>query len=133
MTLKNDENFEEELACHFKIEFDNLWYKHMKILILMGSFWVKYIMFALTKYRGVIFDRTEDLRKIWRKNDLCFQKWHKEFGKFSPGHLEISEWVLWWDTFIQNEKYMSLKFAGKLCVMAMRNGGKIEEELTCQF
>ena len=91
------------------------------------------LMFTLTKYRGVIFDRTEDLRKIWRKNDLCFQKWHKEFGKFSPGYLEISEWVLWWHTFIQNKKYMSLKFAGKLCVMAVRNGGKFEEELTCQF
>ena len=21
--------------------------------------------------------------KIWRKTDLCFLKWHEEFGKFS--------------------------------------------------
>ena len=28
---------------------------------------------------------------------------------------------------------MSLKITGVLCVMAMKNGAKIEEELTCQF
>ena len=28
---------------------------------------------------------------------------------------------------------MSLKFAGELCVMKMKNDAKIEEELTCQF
>ena len=28
---------------------------------------------------------------------------------------------------------MSLKFTGELCAMTMRNDGKFEEELTCQF
>ena len=28
---------------------------------------------------------------------------------------------------------MSLKFAGELCVMTMKNDAKIEKELTCQF
>ena len=28
---------------------------------------------------------------------------------------------------------MSLKFTGELCVMAMNNDVKFEEELTCQF
>ena len=28
---------------------------------------------------------------------------------------------------------MSLKVAGELCVMAMTNDAKFEEELTCQF
>ena len=28
---------------------------------------------------------------------------------------------------------MSLKITGVLCVMTMKNGAKIEEELTCQF
>ena len=28
---------------------------------------------------------------------------------------------------------MSLKFTRELCVMAMKNDAKIEEELTCQF
>ena len=28
---------------------------------------------------------------------------------------------------------MSLKFTGELCVMTMKNDGKSEEELACQF
>ena len=28
---------------------------------------------------------------------------------------------------------MSLKFVGELCVMAMKNDAKFEEDLTCQF
>ena len=28
---------------------------------------------------------------------------------------------------------MTLKFTGELCVMAMKNDAKIDEELTCQF
>ena len=28
---------------------------------------------------------------------------------------------------------MSLKFTGELCVMAMKNDSKLEEELTCYF
>ena len=28
---------------------------------------------------------------------------------------------------------MSLKFAGQLCVMTMKNDAKLGEELTCQF
>ena len=30
-----------------------------------------------------MFGGTEDWRKIWRKTDLCFQKRHEEFDKFS--------------------------------------------------
>ena len=34
---------------------------------------------------------------------------------------------------IYGRKCMSLRFAGELCVMAMKNDVKFEEELTCQF
>ena len=67
-------------------EFDKFWPKHSKvsnICTLMGSFWPKYKMFQLEKYRGVMIDGTEDWCQIWRKTDLRFQKWHEEFGKFS--------------------------------------------------
>ena len=47
----------------------------------MGSFWAKYILFELKKYRGVIFYETEEGYKIWRGIDLSFQNWHKEFDK----------------------------------------------------
>ena len=54
-------------------------------------------MFELKKYRGVMFDCTEDWCKIWRKTDLYFLKWHEEFGKFSPEHVQKSKnWVFSW-------------------------------------
>ena len=33
-------------------------------------------MFELKKYRGVMFNCTEDWCRIGKKTDLCFQKWH---------------------------------------------------------
>ena len=104
----------------------------LKIWVLMGSLWPKY-MFELKQYRGVIFHDTEEWCKIWRKTDLWFEKWHEEFGKFSPEHLKVSKLGLWWDPFVQSRKCMSLKFTEELCVMTMKNDAKFEEELTCQF
>ena len=40
----------------------------------MGCFWPNYIMFELKKYRGVMFDCTQDWYKVWKKTNLCFQK-----------------------------------------------------------
>ena len=45
----------------------------------------------------------------------------------------MSKLGLSWDPFVQNKKSMSLKFTEELCVMTMKNGKKIEEELTCHF
>ena len=83
-------------------EFNDFWLHHLKISMictLMGCFWPKYIMFELRKYREVMFDGTQDWYKIWRKTDLCFQKWHEEFGKILPEHVRKSKnldfyWVL---------------------------------------
>ena len=47
----------------------------------MGSFWAKYILFELKKYRGVIFHETEEGYKIFRGLDSSFQTWHEEFDK----------------------------------------------------
>ena len=30
--------------------------------------------------------------KFEKKTDLQFEKWHEEFGKFSPEHLKVSNW-----------------------------------------
>ena len=83
MKLKRDIRFGEESTCHFKIdiykEFDKFWPEHSKvskIFTLMGSFWAKYILFELKKYRGVIFPETEEGYTIWRGIDLSFQNWH---------------------------------------------------------
>ena len=75
-------------------EFGEFWPEHSKtsnICILMCYFWPKHIMFELKKYRVVMFDGTEHWCKIWRKTDLCFQKWHEEFSKFSPEHVRKSK------------------------------------------
>ena len=64
-------------------EFDKFWPVHSKVsknFTLMGSFWAKYILFELKKYRGVIFHDTEEWCKIWRKTDLSFVKCDEEFG-----------------------------------------------------
>ena len=90
------------------------------------------VMFDRKKSSGVIFHDTREWCKIWRKTDFCFKKSQEKFEKFSPEHLKISKLELWWDSFVQSWKCMSLRFTGKLCVMRMKNGPKIEE-LISQF
>ena len=117
-------------------EFDEFWLDHSKIskiYTLMGCVWPKYMTFELKKYRGVIFHDTGEWCKIWRNTDLWFGKWHEVFNKFSPEYSKVSKLGLWWDSFIQSRKCMSLKFTGKLCVMTRKNDAKFGEELTCQF
>ena len=66
-------------------EFDKIWPEHLKvskIFILMSSFWAKYILFELKKYRGITFHKTEEGYKIWRGIGLLFQNWCEEFDKF---------------------------------------------------
>ena len=71
----------------------------------------------LKRYEGVMFHGTEYWCKIWRKTDLCFEKWHGESGKFWPEHSKVSKLGLWWNYFIQSRKRMTLKCTGVLCVM----------------
>ena len=49
-------------------EFDKFWPEHSKvskICTLIGSFWTKYVVFELKKYKGVMFGGTEDWCKYW--------------------------------------------------------------------
>ena len=111
-------------------KFDKFWLEHCKvskIYTLMVYFSPKRIIFELKKYREVIFHDTREWRKIWRKTDLWFGKWHKEFGKFSTEHLKVSKSGLLRGTFIQSRKSMDLKFTGELCVMTKKNDAKFEK------
>ena len=128
MAMKNDAKIEEEFTCQFKTDMRNMTNfdpKISKFYSLMGYFWSKYILFDLKKYRRVIFDGTKDWCKIWKKTNLCFQKWHEAFRKFSPEHSEVSKLGLCWYAFIESRKCLSLKFTGQLCVMIMKNDAKI--------
>ena len=66
MTLESDAKFEEELTCLFKTDMRNLTnfdprtQKSRKNCSLMDCYGPKYIMFKPKKYRGVMFDGTED-------------------------------------------------------------------------
>ena len=55
---KLHEGFDKFLTKHSKVS---------KICTLMGSFWRKYIMLVLKKYRRDIFHDTEEWCEIWRK------------------------------------------------------------------
>ena len=85
--------FGEKLTCCFKIDKGNLTNfepehsKVSKICTLMGSFWPKYIMFELKKYRGVMFDSTEGCCKIWRKVICVFKNDKKNLAIF-PSQAE---------------------------------------------
>ena len=75
-------------------EVDKIWPEHSKVsktVILMGSFWPKYILFELKKYRGIIFHETEEGYKIWKGIDFSFQIGHKEFDKIWSEHLKVSK------------------------------------------
>ena len=131
MTLKNDENSEEELTCRFKVDIRNL----TRVLESLKNlhfdwFCAKYITFDLKKYRGVTFHDTREWCKIWRKTDLRFGKSHEKFGKLSPEHLKVSKLELLFGLFVQSMKCMGLKFTGELCVMKMENDAKSVKELT---
>ena len=57
--LKNDAKFEEKLACAWKNDMRNLtnFYatlESLKMCSLMGSFSLKYTIFELWNYRGVV-------------------------------------------------------------------------------
>ena len=75
MTMKNDTKFEKGSdwsVQNLHEEFNKFWPEHSKILkicTLVGCFWAKYIMLKQPKYRGVMFDGTQDWYKIWRKTD----------------------------------------------------------------
>ena len=113
MTQKSDAKVEEKLICCFKND---------KYLVTFDLS----ITFDLKKYIGDIFHDREEWRKIWRKTNFWFGKWHEEFGKFSPEHSKVSELGLWWDPFIQIRKSMSLKFTEMLYVMTMKNVAKLD-------
>ena len=81
----------------------------------------------LKNLQGFMFDGTGYWCKISKKNDLCFQKCHEEFGKFSPEHSKFWKFGFSWDPFTQSENCLRLKFTGELCVMTMKNDAKVEE------
>ena len=70
----------------FTRALESLW-----IGTLMASFCLKFEMYELKIYRGVMCHENEEWCKNWRAIDLSVQNWHEEFDKFLPEHLKISK------------------------------------------
>ena len=41
-----------------------------------------------------MYHSTEEWCNIWEGTDLCFEKWHEEFGEFLTQHLKVSKFAL---------------------------------------
>ena len=109
-------------------EFDKIWPKHSKvskIFILMGSYWAKYILFELKKYRGIIFHETEEGYKIWRGIKLSLQNWHKEFDKIWAEHSKVSKIFILMGSFWAKYILFELKKYRRIIFHETEEGYKI--------
>ena len=91
---ENWRRIEELFFQNWHEKFVKIWPEHLKVsksFTLMGSFWAKYILIELKKYRRVISHDNEWCCKIWWGIDLSFQNWHEEFDKFRPEHSKVSK------------------------------------------
>ena len=104
-----------------------------KIFILIGSFWAKYMLLEVKKYRQVIFHETEEGSKIWRGIDLSFQNWHKEFDKSWAEHSKVSKVFTLTAPLEQSIYCLRLKSIDELSFMKMKRDAKFGEESTCRF
>ena len=102
-------------------QFDQFWPEHLKVsntFVLMRSFWAKYILFKIKKYRRVIFHDAEEWYKIWWGINLLFQNWHEEFGKYWPEHSRVPKMLTlmgsFWTkyTLFELKKYTGVIFHG---------------------
>ena len=117
-------------------EFGEFWTKHSKVskictlngLLLTNAYnvWAKEVQRSyLSWHRRVM----QNLKKNW----LVVWKMIWEIWKIFTRARKVSKLRLSWNPFVQNRKFMSLKFTEELCVMTMMNDTKIEEELTSHF
>ena len=82
-------------------KFDEFWPEHSKIskiCTLMGCFWPKYIMFEPKKYRGIMFDGTEDWCKmtwgIWQILERKMAELNQSKNSKQPGQPD-AVWKLY--------------------------------------
>ena len=102
MRMKNDAKLKRTWLVNSKLIWE-IWQiltrplENLKNLNLNELLLTKVYVWAKKKYRGVMFDCTEDWYKIWRQTDLYFLKWHEQFGKFLTEHVRKSKnWVFSW-------------------------------------
>ena len=109
----------EEWCKNWYEEFDEFWSEHSKIskiCALLSCLWPKHIMFKLKKYRGVMFDGTEDWCKIWWKTDSGFNTSNLE--NFHQSTWKSQNWDLDGIFSSKVRKCTSLQCTGELFVLS---------------
>ena len=117
-------------------EFNEVWPKHLKvpkIFILICSFWAKYILFELKKYRGVIFDESEEGYKIWTGIDSLFQNWHNDFDKIWHEHSKASKIFILMGSYWAKYILFELKKNRGIIFHAIKEGYKIWRGIDLPF
>ena len=136
MKLERDKKFGEDSTCRLKLGIRNLTNldpstrKVSKTFILMCSFWAKYILFELEKYRGIFFHETEEGYKTWRGIDSSFQNWHKKFDKFWSEHTKVSKTFPLMGSFWAKYILFGRKKTEELSFIILKSDGKFEGKQT---
>ena len=86
------QNWDEDLV-NFNRALENLKNLHFNGLPLTKVYnvWPKKVQGSYIWWNGILIQNL--------KKNYCFQKWHKEFAKCLPEHLEVSKFELWWYSF----------------------------------
>ena len=85
---------------------------------LMGYFCLKFKIYELKIYRGVMCHDSEEWCKNWREIDFSVQNWHLGFDEFWPEHSKISKFCtlmdFFWPKYIMFEikRYRGVLFDG---------------------
>ena len=113
------------LFQHWHKEFDKFWPEHSnvsKVFTLMGSFWVKYTLFEVKRYRGVMFHETKEDTKFGEESACRFKigiigiwqilTWAlKSLKNFHFNGLLLSKLYILWAEKVQRS-YLSWNWRG---------------------
>ena len=85
-----------DLSCQDRQkQFDKFWFDHWKvskIYFLMGGFWLKYVIFELKKYRGVIFHDAREWCKFKEKVTCGLKNDMKNLANFHQTTQKSQNW-----------------------------------------
>ena len=139
MTMKNDTKTEEELTCQFKTDIRNLTnfdpstrksknvHFHGLLLTKLYNVWAKKVKRSYVWLHSRLIQSLKENWFVFPKTDM------RNLANFHQSIFKSLKIGTSRDPFIRSKKCMSLKFRGEFCVIAMKNGAKFKEELTCQF
>ena len=115
-------------------KFGEIWPEHSKVsktCTFICSYCAKYLMFDLKMYRGVFFHGTKGDTKFEEKLTCGLENDMRNMANFhrSTWKSQNSDF----DEILQSKVQKVWAPTGELCIIAMKNDTKFEEELTCYF